>query len=222
MAQYPYENKLLPDIAGEEWKPVVGLEDYYHVSNMGRVKSLDRMIKHKSGKMILTSERIISQTQRLDKNDLTGEPTVAMRVGLFVEGKRYDLTVRRMVYAAFVGPLDPEMVIINLDGNGYNNQVENLKMVTKKEKSRRIFERNRIIPSLRYLDRSTFRKPYGGYSRQKPISKYDRLGNKLASYPSIAEAARQNETGEKEIILVAKGRRRHHRGFVWKYDEKDS
>lgn len=89
---YPYQNKSPEDIPGENWRGVPGLEDYYCVSNLGRVKSLDRRVNHKSGKMILSKGRILSQTRRLDKNDLTGQPTVALRVGLFVDNKRYDLT----------------------------------------------------------------------------------------------------------------------------------
>ena len=30
----------------EIWKPVVGYEGFYEVSNMGRVKSLERKVRH--------------------------------------------------------------------------------------------------------------------------------------------------------------------------------
>lgn len=32
-----------PDLEGEEWKPLVGFEEHYLASNMGRIKSLWRM-----------------------------------------------------------------------------------------------------------------------------------------------------------------------------------
>jgi len=32
--------KLYPDLEGEKWLPLVGYEDYYQASNMGRIKSL--------------------------------------------------------------------------------------------------------------------------------------------------------------------------------------
>ena len=37
-------------LEGEEWRPVVGYEGQYEVSNMGRVRSLDRMCLGKDGK----------------------------------------------------------------------------------------------------------------------------------------------------------------------------
>lgn len=32
--------KVYPDLEGEKWLPLVGYEDYYQASNMGRIKSL--------------------------------------------------------------------------------------------------------------------------------------------------------------------------------------
>ena len=39
-----YENLSLEDMEGEVWKDVVGYEGLYQVSNLGRVKSLDRYV----------------------------------------------------------------------------------------------------------------------------------------------------------------------------------
>ena len=40
----PCENLSLEDMEGEVWKDVVGYEGLYKVSNLGRVKSLDRYV----------------------------------------------------------------------------------------------------------------------------------------------------------------------------------
>jgi hypothetical protein len=37
----------------EEWRPVVGYEGYYEVSNLGKVKSLDRIVNSKNGIMLM-------------------------------------------------------------------------------------------------------------------------------------------------------------------------
>ena len=34
----------------EIWKPVVGLEDYYMISNIGRIKSVERIVIHSDGR----------------------------------------------------------------------------------------------------------------------------------------------------------------------------
>jgi NUMOD4 motif-containing protein len=44
----------------EEWKPVPAFEGLYAVSNLGRVKSLQRIIVGKGGKSRTRSERIMS------------------------------------------------------------------------------------------------------------------------------------------------------------------
>jgi hypothetical protein len=42
---YAYRNLSTEDMHGEKWMPVEGLEEYYMVSNFGRIKSLERYIE---------------------------------------------------------------------------------------------------------------------------------------------------------------------------------
>jgi hypothetical protein len=194
-----------------------GFEACYEVSSHGRVRSLDRYVNHRSGKPVLVKSRVLRQTQRLDQNLKTGLPTVALRVAFSLDGVRYDLTVRRLVYAAFHSTELGEGVVINVDGDGYNNHKENLQLVTNQEKGARAVARDRHTLSLATLDRSTFPKTYGGYSRRKPVARYDQAGQLVEVYPSIADAVRATGWDEKAIISAAKGRWKQYHGFVWKY-----
>ncbi|GAA4367453.1 hypothetical protein GCM10023185_39330 [Hymenobacter saemangeumensis] len=154
------------------------------------------------------------------KNERTGEPTVALRVALSRDGVRYDLTVRRLVYAAFVRAELGDGVVLNRDGNGWDNRVENLQLATNREKGRRVVARQRHTSSLATADRSQWPQTYGGYSRRKPVARCDRAtGAVLETYPSIAEAVRRTGWDEKSIILAAKGRWQHYHGFAWRYVE---
>ena len=45
----------------EIWKPVVGLEDYYMVSSLGRVRSLDRWRNAKNGSKSLLKGKIMKE-----------------------------------------------------------------------------------------------------------------------------------------------------------------
>ena len=47
----------------EIWKPVPGLEEIYHISNYGRVKSLERTNTGKDGRIRTTKERILSSNK---------------------------------------------------------------------------------------------------------------------------------------------------------------
>lgn len=216
--KHPYCNRDLVDLPGEEWRAIAGFEFTYQVSNMGRVRSLARFYPHRQGKPVWLESRILAQTHRLDKNERTGEPSVALRVAFSMDGVRHDLTVRRLVYTAFVQADLGRGVVINRDGNGWNNHFENLQLVTNREKGLRVVARGRDTNTLATIDRSQWPKTFGGYSRQKPVARCDRnTGELLERYPSIAEAVRRTGWDEKSIILAAKGRWRHYHGFVWKY-----
>ena len=99
---HPFINRDLVSLPDERWKKISGFESEYEVSSFGRVRSMARFVPHRHGKPVWVESRILAQTYGLDKNERTGEPTVALRVALSRNGTRHDLTVRRLVYAAYV------------------------------------------------------------------------------------------------------------------------
>ncbi len=218
--QPAYANKALVSLKGERWKDIPGFEGIYKVSNLGRVKSLDRVIPHPRLKEQFVAGRILSQSMAENKNIKTGEPMIDLRVSLSKDGVQYYFNTRRIVYSAFVREIDYEkdgLYVINKDGNGFNNAVKNLKLVTKSEKSIRAFDRDRVVESyLKTADRSKW-KNYGGYTRRKPVKQYTLKGKLIARYESIREAFRKTGCGEKEIIMVARGVYKQTKGFKWKY-----
>lgn len=215
---HPYRSRGLANLPGEKWRGIAGFEPNYEVSNWGRVRSVARFYPHRQGKPIWLASRILAQTHRLDPNELAGDPTVALRVALSRDGTRHDVTVRRLVYAAFVHAALGAGLVINRDGNGWNNRADNLRLVTHREKGQRVVARGRFPNTLATLDRSQWPKTYGGYSRQKPIARCELSnGELLEAYPSIAEAVRRTGWDETSIILAAKGRWRQYHGFGWKY-----
>ncbi len=54
-------------------------------------------------------------------------------------------------------------------------------------------------------------------SDSKVIEKYDLDGNFIESYPSIMEAAKQNNCGAAGISLTCSGKQKSAKGMVWKY-----
>jgi len=96
----------------EIWKPVVGHEGFYEVSNLGRVRvsydSLNRSPKFRSGKILKL---------HFVNNYL--------RVWFCAPVKKFGF-VHSVVLKAFVGPRPDGLVARHLDGNSRNNCVENL------------------------------------------------------------------------------------------------
>lgn len=215
---HPYANRDPTDLPEERWRPVAGFEAMYEVSDCGRVRSMGRFYPHRQGIPVWIEDRILAQTYRLDKNVRTGLPSVAVRAAFCREGVRTDVTIRRLVYAAFIDPDLGVGVVINEDGDGWNNRVENLRLVTNAEKGLRVVARGRNTNTLATIDRSGWPKTSGGYSRRKPVARCDlSTGTVLATYESIAQAVRVTGWDEKSIIWAAKGRWKQYQGFVWKY-----
>jgi len=112
----------------EQWKPVVGYEGLYEVSNLGRVKSIDRVIERRNnstmnrGGMILTQNKKHAPSGRL----------CAMTVGVSKGGKARRRPVHRFVLEAFVGPCPKGMECCHNDGDPTNNHVDNLRWDTRK------------------------------------------------------------------------------------------
>ena len=212
-------SKSLINLKGERWKDVPDFEGIYKVSNWGRVKSLDRVIAHPRLKEQFVAGRILSQSVAMNKNIKTGKPMIDLRVSLSKDGVQYYFNTRRLVFSAFRKKIYYEqdgLYVINKDGNGFNNALNNLKLVTKSEKSIRAFERGRVDSYLKTADRSTW-KNYGGYSRRKAVKQYSLKGKLLQKYESIRKASLKTGCGEKEIIYVARGIYKQTKGFKWRY-----
>jgi hypothetical protein len=218
----PYQDRQTALLPGEVWRDVPGYEGYYQVSNLGRVKSLDRVIPHpRLGKQTVYG-RLLTQKVVININTIREEKMVDLQVSLSMEGKQHYRNVRRLVYAAFVEKIAYQRdgrYVINRDGDGYDNSVDNLALVTRAEKSQRALRRGRVPQShLKSADRSEWKgKTYGGMSRCKPVVQLSTDGSLIARYESIAEACRQTGFGSKEIINVAKGRVQSLKGFRWRY-----
>lgn len=103
--------------SGEEWKPIVGFETNYEVSNQGRV----RRIWRGSGKIV---NRPLSPLKT---------KFGYFRVCLFKEDARKYCHIHRLVMAAFIGALPEGMQVNHKDGDKENNSLENLEYVTAAE-----------------------------------------------------------------------------------------
>lgn len=115
--------KHIPTISeSEEWRPVVGFEGLYEVSNAGRVKSLARLRKGRGGHPTAVRERIL-------------KPSIATNGYPFLilskHGRPHNKNVHRLVAQAFCYGKSEEFNQVNhKDGNKQNNTASNLEWVT--------------------------------------------------------------------------------------------
>lgn len=220
---YPYQNREIKSIRNEVWKNIPGFEGWYQASNYGRIRSVDRIVLHTRLGEQFVAGRILSQSIARNKNIKTGEPMIDLRVSLSVDGIQHYYNTRRLIYQTFVNRRinfqNDGLYVINKDGNGFNNRVSNLQLVTKSEKQKRVFARERHDSYLKTADRSAWPKTYGGYALRKPIKQYTTSGRLVARYESIRDACHHTGFDEKGIIGTAKGLYKQWRGYKWRYGQ---
>lgn len=107
----------------EIWKPIDGFEGLYEVSNMGRVKSLERYARNHSV-LQKRPERILKTNIRNNARPM---------VVLCKNGKTYPRLVHRLVACAFLPNPENKPVVDHIDTNPANNCVDNLRWVTTQE-----------------------------------------------------------------------------------------
>ena len=106
----------------EIWKPVIGYEGLYEVSNLGRVRSIDRLVKYSNGQIHLHKGRMLSPglVHKLGY----------LQVALCNNGKIKHKMVYRLVAEAFLPNPDNLPQVNHKDENPFNNCVENLEWCT--------------------------------------------------------------------------------------------
>ena len=99
----------------EIWKSVPNYEDYYQVSNLGRVKSL-----------WYNKERILKQTKCSDGY---------YGVHLYYNKKRVSIRTHKLLAIVFLNhkPNGYSLVVDHIDGDYLNNNIENLQLITQRE-----------------------------------------------------------------------------------------
>lgn len=106
----------------EIWKPIQNFEGLYEVSNLGNVRSLNRIIETSTGPRRYLGQTIYPESIK-DKGYL--------QVTLAKAGKNTRRKIHQLVLEAFVGSRPPGYDGCHNDGNMFNNVVTNLRWDTK-------------------------------------------------------------------------------------------
>ena len=104
----------------ETFKDIPGYEGLYQVSNKGSVRSLDRTSSY--------GRKLKGKTLRGGINSKGYKV-----VGLCKEGKQSTLTLHSLVAEVFIGPRPEGLVCDHIDEVKTNNDISNLRYITKRE-----------------------------------------------------------------------------------------
>lgn len=108
----------------ENWKKIPGYEDFYEVSDLGRVRSLPR--KFFRGGFPVSVPGKIKKQSKFNKYGYMG-------VQLWKGNSRRFFTVHSLVLLAFVGPRPEGYVCLHGSGGHLDNRLSNLRYGTKVE-----------------------------------------------------------------------------------------
>lgn len=117
----------------EIWLPVKGYEGLYEVSDMGRVRSLDKII----------ATNILNNTTRLLKGRIirfTEGPTGYLYATLYQNGIKKTHTIHRLVISSFIQPDLNRPDCNHKNGNKRDNALHNLEWCTQTENNRHAFK----------------------------------------------------------------------------------
>lgn len=177
----------------EIWKDVVGYEGYYQVSNLGNVKSVDRVIY--SDKLHIGTKRELKG--KLLKPYINKHGYLAL--ALTKNGNEKLMRVHRLVTEAFIDNPNNYDQVNHIDGDKTNNKVENLEWCNNQYNVIHAYE-NGLIKH---------------YSRQ--INQYDLKGNYIQTFESLAKACKEVNGNRANIIKCIKGQINNAYGYKWRY-----
>lgn len=123
-----YENLSLEDMEGEIWKDVVGYEGIYQVSNLGRIKSLDKRV-NVSGFLKYPTTKIRKGKILRQSKDKDGY----LKVVLFKGVEKKHLRVHRIVAMTFIPNPENKKTVDHKNTIVDDNRVENLQWFTHRQ-----------------------------------------------------------------------------------------
>lgn len=183
----------------EIWKPIKDFEGLYEISNIGRIKRLDRYIKDSRGVVQHFRESILSPSRN---------KYGYLQTTLRKNSVKYTVRIHKLVATAFVNNPKNKPIIDHIDGNKLNNNSTNLRWVTYSENIMNPNTHKRFKEIVTKL-----RKAEG-----TPICKLDDNYNIIETFSSFEEAAKNVNCSSQLIKNACRLGHKHYKakGYHWK------
>lgn len=182
----------------EIWKDIKGYEGWYQVSNLGRIKSLERVFTRKNGTPFFVRERILKYAF-----DHAGYPYVT----LIKLKTRYNKAVHRLVAQAFIPNPENKPCIDHIDCNPKNPIASNLRWVTVSE--------NNLNP-ITVQRRMSGNSPIGKGLNAKPVLGKSLDGSDFLLFNKIKDVSTRG-FDPSAVSKCTLGKLKSHKGYIWTF-----
>lgn len=182
----------------EIWRPVVGYEGLYEVSNTGKVRSLFRYKKELK--------------PQITRNGY-------LRVQLWKDMVGKGKTVHRLVATAFCVRPKGCNIVNHKDENPLNNHADNLEWCTYQYNNTYGARLKKMVANTDYSKRRV-NNAHQIEVCSKPINQYTKEGIFIRSWNSASECHRETGITISNIRRVCRGERKTAKGFVFKEKEE--
>ena len=190
----------------EIWKDIKGYENLYQVSNLGNIKSKERIIKRNNHNSLI-KEKLLKKYIRAGY----------YAVKLYKNNIKTNIPVHRIVAQNFLENKQNKPCINHKDGNKLNNNINNLEWCTYSENTLHAYKKG--LEKITERQRQNGKKVYklGNKKTSKKVSQYDLEGNFIKEWNSISEANRSFGKENSRISDVCKNKCKQSMGYIWKY-----
>lgn len=191
----------------EIWKDIEDYEGLYQVSNLGRVKSLERYQQNHS-KFQKIEEKMKSIHTKSNGYQF---------VQLYKDNRMKNIYVHKLVAQAFIPNIDNKPEVNHIDGNKLNNSVKNLEWVTSNENNKHKWSTG----LQRFSEKqSKITKENNQKYKSRPIKQLDLQGNYIRTWGNAHEASRQLGIDRSCISQCCNnGRNKTAGGYKWSFAE---
>ena len=224
--EYPYQNMSLIDMESEIWKlfPDPFFEDYFMISNKGRIKRLAYKSTRQTSKgtiaYIERPEIIMKPYLSKSYNRYTKQYTHQLCMSIQAEGRNKAFKVPYMVYQAFIDPeINTKQSFIQFkDGDSLNISPTNMYIISRKEFVQKV--RQEAVKVIKEEQWTPEQIKARGYIKNRTISQYNLDGAYMATYPSIQKASEATGINHSVIYSNASNLWSSTGGFYWRDGEQ--
>lgn len=184
----------------EIWKDIKEYEGYYQISNLGNVRSLDRIVEQVCGKDKTRTQKNLYKGKILKTHVINSGYVV---VDLCKNHKSKKYLVHRLVGNAFLEKNKNNSQINHKDENKLNNCVENLEWCTPLYNSTYLDKHKKVALKISNI-----------------VLQFDLNNNFIASYVGSNHASSLTNVPSRGIRKSCNSGK-PYKGFIWKYEKKE-